>query len=253
MNLSKYLLYTVERFPERPALRIGDHDYSYEELYVLASKLAVTINALDPDPSHKLGCVFGYRSSTAYIGIQAVLLSGKGYVPLNPNFPPVRNLSMVNLSGVRTMIVDKRCEDAAQPVLERCENDLLVLMPDHDQPPNWVSELGRHRFVTAPELKEKLAQAPGLKASSANIAYLLFTSGSTGVPKGVKVTQGNVCSYIDYSLNRYRPQPGDRFSQFFELTFDLSVHDIFLCFANGALLCPIPEMSSRDTMPPSRI
>jgi amino acid adenylation domain-containing protein len=73
-------------------------------------------------------------------------------------------------------------------------------------------------------------------------AYLLFTSGSTGTPKGVAVSQGSVTSYLHYIGQRYVIQPGDRCSQNFDLTFDLSVHDLFSCWDVGATLCPFPEM-----------
>lgn len=68
-------------------------------------------------------------------------------------------------------------------------------------------------------------------------AYMLFTSGSTGKPKAVAVSQENVCAYLDNMNSLFRFSHKDRFSQTFDLTFDLSVHDILLCWVNGASLC----------------
>ncbi len=72
-------------------------------------------------------------------------------------------------------------------------------------------------------------------------AYVLFTSGSTGLPKGVEVRPGNVCSYVRSFLQLYPITPEDRLSQTFDLTFDLSVHDQFVTWAAGATLIAFPD------------
>src|SRR5207249_12051902 len=82
-----------------------------------------------------------------------------------------------------------------------------------------------HRFITAGQLPSGESFSSGEDSASAS-AYLLFTSGSTGVPKGVPINQGNVRSYVDYICRRYDVNEHDRFSQQFDLTFDLSAHDL---------------------------
>jgi acyl-coenzyme A synthetase/AMP-(fatty) acid ligase len=74
-------------------------------------------------------------------------------------------------------------------------------------------------------------------------AYLLFTSGSTGNPKGVAVSNRNATAYLDNIISMFDFTPEDRFTQCFDLTFDLSVHDLFVCWSIGACLC-IPDDNS---------
>ena len=74
-------------------------------------------------------------------------------------------------------------------------------------------------------------------ANPGEIAYLLFTSGSTGMPKGVMVSHRNVASYLDYMVDRYEITERDRLSQMFDLTFDLSVFDMFMAWERGACVC----------------
>jgi non-ribosomal peptide synthetase component F len=75
----------------------------------------------------------------------------------------------------------------------------------------------------------------------------MFTTGSTGRPKAVAVSQAAAASYLDYAQRRYRPAPADRFSQVFDLTFDLSVHDLFLAWRSGAACYALPQLSPADT------
>ena len=86
--------------------------------------------------------------------------------------------------------------------------------------------------------------------SHAATAYLLFTSGSTGEPKGVAVTNANLCAYLDFACKFYGYGPDDCHSQTFELTFDLSVHDMMCAWTTGGKLAPIVR---GDLLSPARI
>jgi amino acid adenylation domain-containing protein len=81
------------------------------------------------------------------------------------------------------------------------------------------------------------------------MAYLLFTSGSTGQPKGVPVTHVNAVYFMDVMSRRYDIVPEDRFSQTFDQTFDLSVFDLFMAWSNGAC---VYGMAPVDLLSPTR-
>ncbi len=102
----------------------------------------------------------------------------------------------------------------------------------------------QHRFVSSRQMSEGAGFAFDIEVDSAAVAYLLFTSGSTGEPKGVPIHHSNVRSYIEYIANRYEVNERDRFSQEFDMTFDLSVHDMFVCWERGACLFCVPEKSA---------
>ena len=96
----------------------------------------------------------------------------------------------------------------------------------------------------------RAAAGPGAASTSARrVAYLLFTSGTTGVPKGVPIFHSNVRAFIDWAVDRYHFQPEDRFSHTFDQTFDLSVFDLFVAWEVGAC---VYAMSPIDLLAPSR-
>jgi amino acid adenylation domain-containing protein len=86
-------------------------------------------------------------------------------------------------------------------------------------------------------------------AKENDYAYLLFTSGTTGQPKGIGVTHRNICAYLEFILFQYDYCSEDRISQAFDLTFDPSAHDVFTAWLSGSCLCVVPASS---LMAPSR-
>ncbi|GAA0941721.1 AMP-binding protein [Nonomuraea longicatena] len=82
-----------------------------------------------------------------------------------------------------------------------------------------------------------------------SIAYILFTSGSTGTPKGVPISHANVSAYLSHVIPRYGLGPGSRLTQTFDLTFDLSVFDLFAAWGSGAELV-VPTRG--DLLAPAR-
>lgn len=237
-SLISGFLGSLRSYPARPALELGEQHFTYEEMWNRAARIAQTLNA-DVDSVVPLVALLANRSVTAYSGILGILASGRGYVPLNAKFPVERTLSMLTASACRAVVVGTECLDTARALLPRLTEPLVWILPDAS------SAVGRqyiagHRIIAAEDMHQMAEPSePHVKKDAT--AYLLFTSGSTGIPKGVAISHGNVTSYLQYVQPRYRVSPDDRCSQNFELTFDPSVHDLFVCWNAGATVCPFPE------------
>jgi amino acid adenylation domain-containing protein len=239
---------SVLAFPERPALEVNGDTLTYLDLKNRAARLAATLARHSPGDAPPLTAVFAYRSATAFSGVLGALLRGHGYVPLNRTFPPERTRLMLERSQCRSVIIDTQSEPQLEQILADAKAQLLLLFPDRRDVVALSKRWAQHIVLGADDLEPAAAWlAPEPKPGS--IAYLLFTSGSTGTPKGVVVSQDNVRHYVDWTIDRYGITHEDRLSQTFDMTFDLSAHDMFVAWERGACVC-CP--SQKETIKPDR-
>lgn len=239
-SLRSGFLRSAAQHPSRAALHVegAEHDYASLERY--ARRIAATLARHDAraEGAPKLTAVLGHRHLEAFAGILGVLLRGDGYVPLNPIFPIDRTRAMLVRSGVSAVVVDASGLAQLDEVLTGVEGSLLILAPAAHDLTSIAARWPAHRFVGAAELAPE-GSPSSLAPAPRDIAYLLFTSGSTGQPKGVMVAHENARHFLDVMADRYGISEHDRFSHTFDLTFDLSVFDVFLAWERGACVyCP---------------
>ena len=232
-------LNSAERWPDHPALQLGATTLTYGELQRRALSIAATLQWVDRDAAGPARtAVLGHRDTAAFEGILGALCRGHGYVPLDPLVPVARSRAMLRRSGARSVIVEAGAVPMLDELLTESPWGLTVLAPAEPSTAldGLRARLPDHRFLGVEDLLAPDAWQPTPVEPDAE-AYLLFTSGSTCLPKGVRVSHRNVTSFLDAVAARYAPGPEDRFSHTFDLTFDLSVFDLFLAWQAGACVC----------------
>jgi amino acid adenylation domain-containing protein len=232
-SLRTDVLSHAARHPDDVALAVGGASIGYGELARTARAWAGRMIDARGGRLDRVG-VFAYRSATAYTGVLAALCSGATFVPLNPTFPVARTRQMLRRAALDAVIVDPTAAAQIAEVLEADGDAPLLVVPDETaQVPRNLLEraLGHRQLADAPPLSDLPPIVPE------DLAYLLFTSGTTGEPKGVGVTHGNALHFMDVMSRRYGLTSADRLSQTFDQTFDLSVFDMFMAWHAGAMLC----------------
>jgi amino acid adenylation domain-containing protein len=220
--------------PGSAALIVGNRTYSYGDVAAIARRWAAClIEAAGGRPRRV--AVFAYRSEASYLGVLAALFAGAAFVPLNRKFPVERTRAMLEQADVDALIVDNESLPQLHEVLRGLKRPPAMLLPATD-----AVSLARELSGVVLDRRD-LAAATPLAAlppvAKCDLAYLLFTSGSTGVPSGVPITHGNVRAFLDVNRPRYRLTPADRVTQTFDQTFDLSVFDLFIAWDSGACVC----------------
>ena len=242
-NAADDFMRSAGRFPERPALWLDGRTYRYRELREHVVRLADALGKVEG----ALCATLGERSLTAYCAPLACMLAGKIHVPLGAGFPTARTANILSTTAPSVLICDSGSEERLPALLAATAHPMHVLFPETASLEAYpVPPPHRYAIVTAgsdAQAPEYTASASALRSPDQQpIAYLLFTSGSTGQPKGVAVGHEALCAYIDATLARY-PEMDEhqRCSQFFEPTFDLAMHDLFVTWAAGACLYCMPK------------
>ena len=224
------MLEAFDVFAQNTALSAGGERYKYADLGGIAFGISEIIQKHNDLKSPV--AILGSKGFHTYAGICGSLFASCAYMPLNLRFPAARNAKMLDRSGASVIIAD----NAATPMLEELLQQVyftgtIILEGD---PGNWQAKYPDIYWYKA---FPSYGLIPEITAQPDDTAYLLFTSGTTGVPKGVPVSNRNVTAYLDHVLAQYNFTPDDRFSHTFDLTFDLSVHDMMVCWLSGACLC----------------
>jgi amino acid adenylation domain-containing protein len=206
MNAYAWFDRSADAFGHCHALEVGEERLTYGELRELAERLAMRLVGVCGGARPRRVGLLADRSVAAYAGYLAILRAGATVVPLNPEHPTTRT----------------------RGIIEAAEIELVLTGTAN-------AELGVPQLV-ADTTGTSSGSAAYPDVSSDDNAYIIFTSGSTGTPKGVPITHRNLNSYVEQVASRYEIGPGSRVSGNFDLTFDGSVHDLFVAWARGGTL-----------------
>lgn len=201
----------AHNYPSQAAIRSEQQTVTYHQLDLMSGELAVKLQELGFRPGFLAGVLLG-RSVMLVAAMIAVIKAGGAFLPIDPESPGLRMEVISSAAGLDWMITVRNFEKSVPASVnhvvfagEVTSGDWYDLIPD-----------------SMPE--------PDLSAS----AYVIFTSGTTGRPKGVIISHKALAAFIQSAIGQYRLTPADRVLQFASIAFDTAIEEIFPALCAGA-------------------
>ena len=214
----------VRRTPRNIAVAFEEQQLTYAELNARANRLAHHLQALGVGPEVPVAICMG-RCPELVVGLLGILKAGGAYVPLDPAYPVERLTFMI--TDARAAVVLTRgqmTENLSRQGIQAVDQDL-----DRDA----IASTSEENPITA--------------TTARNLAYILYTSGSTGQPKGVMVEHAGLCNAIDWIVRTLELTAEDRCLLKTPITFDAAGRELYPTLLTGGLLVVAEPGGHRDS------
>lgn len=211
LNVLQLIQQQAQRNPEAIALIAQQQSLSYRELQQRVNQLSAALFKRGISAGNRIGLCCE-RSFEMIVGILAILRAGCAYVPMDSGLP-ISRIDFIANDAQLKLILTSQASSAKLAELE-----------------------GIEFAVISQELAGEPEFGPDLELAATDLAYLLYTSGTTGQPKGVMVTHGALSNFVIPAQHRLCLSADDKVLQFASIGFDASIEEIFPCLASGASL-----------------
>ncbi len=222
-----FLQHTVEasarRAPEQIAVVDKERSITYAALETKATQFALMLQTHGVNPGDRVG-LWLEKSIEALVAILGILKAGAAYVPLDPQAPVKRVQSIMNNCGMSGLVTSPERLPRLTTTSANVADLACIVMVEGER---WSAQGARSAVAH-------------VEASVEDVAYILYTSGSTGEPKGVTVSHRAALAFVDWASDYFDLRADDRVSNHAPFHFDLSIFDLFATMKVGATIVFVP-------------
>lgn len=248
-NLADPIFRCSEDHPDSPAIVFNGQVCSYRELATRGSQIAKYLKqspnwTLEIDTTPRVG-ILASRNIDACVGLIGACWAGATYIPINPKLPADRISTIFSTCNLTALIIDDEgAKLLKEHVLKNCPST-IIYSGKKSEFNNLYSSIKAVNIITLQEGQTITPPTPMLLDS---LAYIIFTSGTTGNPKGVMISVGAAHQYISTIKDWLGLKKSDKVLETCELSFDFSVHNMFSTWKAGASLHILPATMAMNAL-----
>lgn len=221
INLSQAWDHTLNANRNNIAIDSEKLIWTYEDLDVTSNKLANWLINLGIN-NNEVVIIFNNKENISYAAMLACIKLGAAYVNLDIEIPALR----------------------LEKILSTCNPSLILFGDSINQAIGRFLKKSGKQFYCLQSINYDSYSESSIdqqRITGSTLAYIMYTSGSTGMPKGVAITHGNLLSFIFWSTTQFSITSNDKFAQLSPMYFDNSVFDFYSAIFSGASLIPVKK------------
>jgi amino acid adenylation domain-containing protein len=242
-GLHQLFLRSTHLYANRTAVvEPGKGSVTYTELAGLSDRVRDRLLARGVRAGDRIGIIMR-KSIDTVATIYGILKAGAAYVPVDPSAPARRNAYIMHNCGVSHVVMEQRFESSFRAEIAQLGTVPDIFLVERTGAGTWLKQA-----LDQADARQPAPPTEAAPSAARDLAYILYTSGSTGQPKGVMLSHENATSFVNWCSEIFQPTTNDRFSSHAPFHFDLSVLDIHVPLKHGSTLVLIAEDVGKDPL-----